>query len=396
MPSKYDVLVIGGLGHIGLPLGLVFADQGLQVALYDINLEFREIVRSGKMPFHEDGADELLAKYNGKNLHVVDDISAIQDAETLFITIGTPLDGYLNPRIEPLLKLIDAMKPHLRDEHLIILRSTVIPGTTDLLSDIVGKSVKADVSFCPERVVQGKMIQEMETLPQIISGCTPSAVKRARALFDLLGVKQIETRPKEAEFAKLYCNAWRYITFAAANQFYMLAEQEGLDFGRIQHAMTHEYARMRDFPSPGFAAGPCLMKDTMQLAAFARRSFEMGQAAMFVNEGLAAFAVDKLAEKCGGSLVGKRVGILGMSFKSGSDDIRDSLSYKLRKLLRGHGADLRCTDEYVMVDPELVPLEEVTQWAEGIIVGTPHPAYRDLKIPEDTAVVDVWGITDKG
>lgn len=393
MTSKYDILVIGGLGHIGLPLGLVFADRGRQVALYDIDENHRRIVKEGKMPFDENGADELLPKLLGESVHISESISDVAQADIIFITIGTPLDGYLNPRTEPLLKLIEDMKPHIRDGQLIVLRSTVVPGTTDLLNSVLTKSAKVHVSFCPERVVQGEMIEEMESLPQIISGCDQIAVDKARDLFNILNVEQIETTPREAEFAKLFCNAWRYITFAAANQFYMLAEADGLDFNRIQHAMTHNYDRMKDFPSPGFAAGPCLMKDTMQLSAYARNSFELGQAAMFVNEGLATFAVDKLTNAFGGSLVGKKIGILGMAFKSGSDDIRDSLSYKIRKLLVGQGAEIKCTDECVTMDPELVPLDEVMGWADGIIVGTPHKAYRGLKVPDSIRLVDVWNAT---
>ncbi|MEL6977871.1 MAG: nucleotide sugar dehydrogenase [Pseudomonadota bacterium] len=388
--AKFDVLVVGGLGHIGLPLGLVFADTGLQVALYDINEEYRRIVAQGRMPFEEDGADELLEAHLNDTLHVAPDISSIADAKTIFITIGTPLDGYLNPRIEPLLRLAEEMKPHMRDGQLVILRSTVTPGTTDLLNEVFREAADVHVAFCPERVVQGKMIEEMESLPQIISGCDEQALSGARRLFERLQVQQIETKPKEAEFAKLFCNAWRYITFAAANQFYMLAETDGLDFDRIQHAMTHDYARMQDFPSPGFAAGPCLMKDTMQLAAYARRSFELGQAAMFINEGLASFAVDRLSERLGGSLVGRRIAILGMAFKAGSDDIRDSLSYKIRKLLVGRGAVVRCSDDYVEMDPTLIPMEEALSWAEGVIVGTPHKEYRGLAIPPSVESVDVW------
>ncbi len=393
MTVQHDVLIVGGLGHIGLPFGLVLADRGLAVSLYDINLAARETVLRGEMPFEEEGADEMLPRLLGHGVSIAEDISEVARARTIVITIGTPLDGYLNPRIEPMLRLMETMAPHLRDGQLIVLRSTVTPGTTELLQQIARQGADVHVAYCPERVVQGKMIHEITALPQIVSGCDATALEAARALFARLGVEMIETAPREAEFAKLYCNAWRYITFAAANQFYMLAEKDGLDFDRIRRAMTSDYPRMRDFPAPGFAAGPCLMKDTMQLAAYARHGFELGQAAMFVNEGLAAFAVDQLERKLGGALTGRRVGILGMAFKAGSDDIRDSLSYKLRKLLRSRGAALMCTDEHVTMDPELRPLDEVLGWAEGLIVGTPHAAYRGLETPEGVAVVDVWNAT---
>lgn len=393
MSGNHDVVIIGGLGHIGLPFGLVLAERGLHVSLYDINLDAREAVARGEMPFYEEGAAELLDRHLGERLHIAEDISEVARCDTIVITIGTPLDGYLNPRIEPLLRVVDSMASHMRDGQLVLLRSTVTPGTAELLHAALRRSVDAHVAYCPERVVQGSMIEEITTLPQIISGCDAPALALARDLFRHLDIQMIETTPREAEFAKLYCNAWRYITFAAANQFYMLAESDGLNFERIRDAMTRDYARMRDFPRPGFAAGPCLMKDTMQLAAYARRGFELGQAAMFINEGLAAFAVDQLEASLWGSLVGRRIGILGMAFKAGSDDIRDSLSYKIRKLLRSRGAEVACVDEHVSSDPELRPLADVLGWAEGLVVGTPHAAYRGIETPKGVPVVDVWNVT---
>lgn len=393
--NTYDVVIVGGLGHIGLPLGLVFADSGLQVGLYDINTHHAAMVREGKMPFVEHEADQILARVNGSTLHVEDTIDCVARAGIIVITIGTPLDRYMNPRVDPLLSLCQSMIQHLRPDQLVVLRSTVLPGTTELLDQIFKRDLSIDLAFCPERVVQGSMIDELRQLPQIISGTNSSAVARSRALFERLGAECIETTPKEAELAKLFCNAWRYISFAIANQFYMLSDSAGADFHRVQQAMTYRYKRMENFPSPGFTAGPCLMKDTMQLAAYTRHGFELGRSAMFVNEGLAAFAVEKLVDLFGGSLVGRRVGILGMSFKAGSDDIRDSLSYKIRKLLIAQGADVRCTDEYVSIDPTLFALPDTLDWSEGLIVGVPHVAYRGLVPKMGAHIVDVWGILAK-
>lgn len=393
--NTYDVVIIGGLGHIGLPLGLVFADSGLQVGLYDINKHHAAMVCDGKMPFVEHEADQILLRVIGSTLHVEDTIECVAHADIVIITIGTPLDRYMNPRVDPLLSLCQSMMEHLRQDQLVILRSTVLPGTTELMDQIFRRDLDLDLAFCPERVVQGSMIEELRQLPQIISGTKPSAVARSRVLFEKLGAECIETTPKEAEFAKLFCNAWRYISFAIANQFYMLSDSEGADFHRIQHAMTYRYKRMENFPSPGFTAGPCLMKDTMQLAAYTRHGFELGRSAMFVNEGLAAFAVEKLVDEFGGSLVGRRVGILGMAFKAGSDDIRDSLSYKIRKLLIAQGADVSCTDEHISVDPSLTALPDVLGWSEGLIVGAPHAAYRGLLPKAGVHAVDVWGILAK-
>ena len=146
------------------------------------------------------------------------------------------------------------------------------------------------------------------------------------------GAQTVPTTAAEAEFAKLYTNAWRYMKFAVANQFFMIAHAAGQDYGRILDAIRQDYPRATDLPGPGFAAGPCLLKDTMQLAAFTPDHFPMGQSARQINEGLPAYLVAAM-ERRYGDLTGRRVGILGMAFKGESDDPRDSLSYKLRKLL---------------------------------------------------------------
>jgi UDP-N-acetyl-D-mannosaminuronic acid dehydrogenase len=203
----------------------------------------------------------------------------------------------------------------------------------------------------------------------------------------------IRTSTKEAELAKLFTNTWRYMKFAVANQFFMIAHQAGVDYANVLHAIRHEYPRAADLPGPGFAAGPCLFKDTMQLAAFTADHFPMGQAAMQVNEGLPAYLVSAL-ERRYGNLRGRTIGILGMAFKAESDDSRASLSYKLRKLLSWAGATVLCADPYVR-DPRLVPAERVVADSEVVVLGVPHRAYRGLSIGGKD-VVDIWGALGQG
>lgn len=390
--ENFDAIIIGGLGHIGLPLGIFLAQKGLRVALYDINLNLREQVRKGLMPFMEEDADILLPKLINETLFIVDELEAVARSEMVFITIGTPIDQYMNARVEPVIDLFDNMAPYLKDGQLVVLRSTVVPGTTDLCHALLSTGNRdIDLAFCPERVVQGKMLKEMATLPQIVAGTTNRSTIRSRELFAGFGVETIVTRPKEAELAKLMCNAWRYIQFSIANQFYVMADQEGLEFNNIMHAMTHNYPRMQGFPSPGFAAGPCLMKDTMQLAAYSGNRFELGHAAMVINEGLAFHAVDKLEAQMNG-LQGRTVGILGMGFKSECDDIRESLSYKIRKSLRARGAKVHCADGYVD-NPDIEPLDQVLNIAEGVIIGAPHPEYKSIRLRSDQVLVDVWSLS---
>ena len=142
------------------------------------------------------------------------------------------------------------------------------------------------VAFCPEQIVQGYGVDELAGMPQIVSGTTPEAAEEAAALFRTIAPEIVMLDPIEAEFAKLFNNAYRYIEFAMTNQFYLITKSAGLDYQRILRAMKHNYPRARNIPIPGYAAGPCLMKDTMQLTAFARNEFTLGNAAMLVNEGL--------------------------------------------------------------------------------------------------------------
>jgi UDP-N-acetyl-D-mannosaminuronic acid dehydrogenase len=247
-----------------------------------------------------------------------------------------------------------------------------------------------DLAYCPERIVQGKSLQELEQLPQLVGGATPQAAERAAALFRLVCPRIIFLRPIEAELAKLFCNAWRYINFAMSNQFYVMANHFGADFHHIYQALRQDYPRMQSLARPGFAAGPCLLKDTMQLGAFNHGSFVLGQAAMMINEGLPYLLVQEV--KRAFPLAEMTVGILGMAFKPNSDDPRSSLSYKLRKVLLLECRQVLCTDPYVP-DPELTPLAEVLDRADLLIVGTPHDCYTGL--PYWQPVIDVTGTVQR-
>lgn len=248
------------------------------------------------------------------------------------------------------------------------------------------------VAFCPERIAEGQALTELHTLPQLIGAREDTTYKRAALLFEALGVKSVPLTPEEAELAKLFTNTWRYLKFAAANQFWLMANQAGLDFARIRDALAFEYPRAADMPGPGFAAGPCLFKDTMQLAAFTNNTFVLGHAAMLINEGMPLNVVEFLERKH--HLSTMTVGILGMAFKAGSDDIRESLSYKLRRILRFRAGDVLCTDPYVTTDDSLLPLNEVLGRADMLIIGAPHPEYSDLRA--SVPIVDVWNLTGQG
>ena len=392
-PDKFDVGVIGGCGHVGLPLALLIAKLDQRVLVYDVNAAAVAEVSAGKMPFDEDGAPALLSQALASGrLRCTTDPAGLASCAMLVLIIGTPVDEHLNPELDGIPRALQSCLPHLRDEQVLVLRSTVYPGTSATVQQWLREhGKKTSVAFCPERVAQGKSLREMAELPQIVSAFDERGLRAARELFGRMTDTLVTMEPMEAEIAKLFTNAWRYIQFATVNQFYMMAESHGLDFQRILEGIRFKYPRLSGMPGPGLAAGPCLFKDTMQLAAFSQNQFFLGHAAMLVNEGLPAFLIDQLRKLT--PLHGKTVGVLGMAFKAGSDDPRSSLSYKLKKLLRLEAKKVLCTDPYV-ADESLVPLDAVLREADALVVGTPHAQYRGLAVREGVAVVDVWDVIE--
>jgi UDP-N-acetyl-D-mannosaminuronic acid dehydrogenase len=395
MSPDLDVVVLGGGGHVGLPLSLAFADAGLRVGIYDTSQPTLDLIAAGEMPFLENGADELLRTIlpTGRlELSTEGDILARTDQ--VVVVIGTPVDEFLAPSMTVFERTVEQMAPHLRDRALVVLRSTVYPGTTAYVAQhLEARGKDVDLAFCPERIAEGHALEELHSLPQIIGADTDAAAARAEALFRNLASTTIRTTTKEAELAKLFTNTWRYMKFAVANQFFMIADQAGVNYSNVLHAIRHDYPRAADLPGPGFAAGPCLFKDTMQLAAFTTDHFPLGQSAMQVNEGLPAYIVSALNRRYGG-LAGKTVGILGMAFKAESDDPRASLSYKLRKLLTWAGARVLATDPYV-ADERLTTLDCVLEESDVLILGAPHKAYAGLEVGRRD-VVDIWGALGEG
>jgi UDP-N-acetyl-D-mannosaminuronic acid dehydrogenase len=389
--GNWDVCVVGGAGHVGVPLALVLADKGFKTLVLDVNEAALETMAAGRLPFFEQGGEALLKEVHASGaLGFSSESRNVTQATFVVVTIGTPIDEFHNPEVSKLTRCLDELMPYLRDDQTIILRSTVAPGTTKYIDNYLRRGgKKARLAFCPERVVQGKGVQEIRALPQLISGTTPEAVAEAKNLFSKIAPELVEMSPLEAEFAKLICNAYRYIEFAATNQLYMMVERAGLDYGQLLSKMKRGYPRMESIPGPGFAAGPCLMKDTMQLFAFQKHDFILGQVAMTINESLPNFIVERLAAQF--DLGKTRVGILGMTFKAESDDIRESLSYKLGKLLRFHGAQVLYSDEYAK-DPTFVDKETLVRESDVVIVGVPHNAYRSIRVPAGKHIVDLWSV----
>ncbi len=363
------------------------------MTLYDINAKAVDTVNRGELPFTEDGAAEpLAAAVRDGRLRASTDPASVATAQILVVIVGTPVDEHLNPDLGAVPQALERCIEHLHDGQLVILRSTVHPGVTALTERLLQRhGLDIDVAFCPERIAEGFAMTELFSLPQIVSARGERAMRRASEFFTALTDRIVPLVPEEAELAKLFTNTWRYIKFATANQFWMMSNDFGLDFERIRHAIRFEYPRAADVPGPGFAAGPCLLKDTMQLAAFNNNNFVLGHTAMLINEGLPLYLVSKLEQQF--ELSKLTVGVLGMAFKGGSDDSRESLAYKLRKILMLRANETLCTDPYIK-DPRFLPLEEVLKRADLLVIAAPHPEYRDLST--DKPVADMWGIAGRG
>jgi len=389
-----DVVVIGGCGHVGLPLAVAFADRGARTGIYDVSATAVATVNAGRMLFSEPGAGPMLEKaVAAGRLKASTDPAIVAAAEHVIVVIGTPVDEHLNPDQAAITKALSGCADYLRDGQILILRSTVYPGVTALVEKMVaGLGVEMEVAFCPERIAEGNAMTELFELPQIVSSRTPNGVERASRLFGLLTSSHVIMSPEEAELAKLFTNVWRYIKFATANQLYMMANDQGLDFERIRQGVIADYPRAADMPAAGFAAGPCLFKDTMQLAAYNHNNFALGHTAMTINEGMPLYLVHCLEQRF--DLASMTVGVLGMAFKGGSDDTRSSLSYKLKRILAFKAAAVLCTDPYVRTDPGLRPLDEVLAQSDLLVIAAPHPDYRDLQT--DKPVADIWNILGEG
>ncbi|MEK7655914.1 MAG: nucleotide sugar dehydrogenase [Patescibacteria group bacterium] len=391
---RYDLCIIGGAGHVGLPLAVSFANTGVSTVIFDIDENALEIVKKGNFPFKEEGGDEALrqALKSGKLTASIDP-TVIRDSRFLISVIGTPIDEHLNPDFGGINRLIETYLPYFRNGHILILRSTVYPGTTkNIQSRFRERGLDVRLAFCPERIVQGKALIELRTQPQILSAFDDETYNAVRDLFQRLTEKKIfRVDLMEAELAKLFSNAWRYITFAVANQFYMIAEENGLDYKKIDYAMRKDYPRNTNMPTPGFAAGPCLFKDTMQLSAFARNSFFLGHSAMLVNEGLPQFIIEQLKQIS--NLSKKTIGILGMAFKANNDDSRASLSFKLKKIAEMECKNVLCHDVYIS-NSQFSTIDEILQRADIIILATPHDEYLTIdpkKYPGKT-FIDIWSV----
>jgi UDP-N-acetyl-D-mannosaminuronic acid dehydrogenase len=391
---------IVGLGRIGLPLALSFADRGVDVIGVDKDRTLLDTLGEGRMPFEETGTQELLERVlPGGRLKLTDAIADAAAADFIVLTLGTPAHVHLEIDISQIRSVVDDLLPMLREGQTLILRSTVAPGTTDWLAGYVeqrrGFSVGEDfyIAHVPERIAANRFLEEIETLPAIIGGVGTGSGAKAAELFEIFGAEIRQTSAVEAELAKIWTNIYRYVTFAIPNLLMMESEQYGANVFEVIDLINRDYPR-GGIAAPGLTAGTCLRKD---FAFSEERSSAPGMllAVSRVHETMPRFIVDGLRRRLG-SLRDRKIAVLGLTFKRDSDDRRDSLSDKLIRLLERELAHVSRHDPHVPDESE--PLETALAGADAVVIATNHSAFESLlgELPATTLLVDPWNITGAG
>jgi UDP-N-acetyl-D-mannosaminuronic acid dehydrogenase len=380
---------VGGGGRVGLPLGIVLATAGNKVSIIDLDQARNEHINNRKMPFFEKGAADLLTKLSLEDLSATNDNSEIKNSDACILIIGTPVLEDGTPSANSLIELVRELIPNLTNVKLLLLRSTVYPGITNKIKELLKSfGLNTAVSFCPERIAEGNAIQELKVLPQIIGAFEQEAIELSTKLFSSIGSSIIITSIEEAELTKLFANSYRYLQFAIANEFYEICQSKDINWENVWNALQSDYPRASGLPKPGFAAGPCLVKDTQQLNYYYEDKFKLGKSALNVNENFPEFLVSQLKQKF--NLKNITVGILGMTFKGDVDDFRSSLSFKLRKILALESKSVLCSDALLTKD-YFVSESELLEKSDVIIIATPHSKYQSLQI--EKPVVDIWRIS---
>src|SRR3989440_2730016 len=392
-----DVSIIG-LGRVGLPLALSFADQGLSVLGVDNDPDRLAAVRAARMPFDEAGTQGLLERIapSGR-LELSERVADAAQADDVVITLGTPSFSHIEIDMRAIRSALDDLLPVLRPGHSLILRSTIAPGTTDFVAGYLAKQRGFEVgeeifvAHAPERIAAGRFLEEIGTLPCIIGGVGARSGERAAQLFSVFGAPIVQTTPVQAELAKIWTNILRYTNFALPNLLMMDCEQHGANVFEVIDLINRDYPR-GGIAMPGLTAGTCLRKD---FTFSEERSSAPGMllAVSRVHETVPLFLVEGLKRRLGGSLRDSKVAVLGLTFKRDSDDVRDSLSFKLIRLLERELAHVSRHDPHVPAESE--PLDTALAGADAVVIATNHSAYESLlaHVPKSALLVDPWNVT---
>jgi UDP-N-acetyl-D-mannosaminuronic acid dehydrogenase len=393
-----ESVAVVGLGRIGLPLALSFADRGLRVVGVDREPAVLAAIQDGRMPFHETGTEELLRRVlQSGRFELTESVADVVGAEHIVLTLGTPAHSHIEIDISGIRSVLDQLLPLLQPGHSVVLRSTVAPGTTDWVAGYLEQRRGFDVgenlfvSHVPERIAENHFLEEIASLPCIIGGVGGASGERAADLFAHFGTEILQTSPVQAELAKIWTNILRYTNFALPNLLMMNCEQFGANVFEVIDLINHDYPR-GGIASPGLTAGTCLRKD---FTFSEERSSAPGMllAVSRVHETVPLFLVEGMKRRLGGTLRDCKVAVLGLTFKRDSDDVRDSLAAKLIRLLERELAHVARHDPHVPAQSE--PLETALADAAAVVIATNHSEFDGLlpRVPRDALLVDPWNAT---
>jgi len=392
-------LCVVGIGRVGLPLAMFFASKGIHTYGIDIDEKKVELLKTGKMPFIEEGGEELLKKTIDHGFEPSTDFSKVKEADYVILTLGTPVDEFLNPDFSQLESALGSLIPHLRGGHTLILRSTVSPGTTEYVKNYIEKNTEFRVGkdiylvFCPERIAEGKALKELEELPELIGYLDEKSKDFAMDLFRSIDKEVYASEAINVELLKLFTNMYRYINFSVGNEFLVIAEDWGANIHEIVELSNRNYPRGGP-KIPGFAAGPCLFKDGFFLTSNIPFP-DLISAAWKINENLPGYLIHK-AKKLK-PIKGAKCVVLGLAFKANIDDDRASLSHKIKKILMREMGNVVTHDIYL----DNKNFEETLKDADFVVMATAHKEYRKPLeyykkfIKSDCVVIDVWNVFGK-
>jgi len=401
---------IVGLGYVGLPLAVSFAEAGEGVVGIDADAGKAAALNESRS-YIEDIPDATLAPLRDR-LSAGTDYAALAECEAVVICVPTPLTDSREPDLGPLIGAAEALGGVLREGQLVVLESTTYPGTTrERLAPILeaGSGLKAGegfhIAFSPERIDPGRTDYTVRTTPKLLGGLTPTCAERARELYSLVCEQVVVlSTPESAELAKLLENIFRSVNIALVNELAQLCERLGIDVWEVvEAAATKPFGFMRFDPGPGMG-GHCLPVDPFYLAFKAREHDfypEFIELAGKVNRAQPAYCVDRVARALNEvrkPLNGSKVLLLGVSYKPGVGDVRESPALEIAALLQEQGAEVSYHDPHV---PELrdlnlssADLDSALATADIAAIVTAHPQLDyEAVVSQAQLTIDFRGVT---
>ena len=378
---KSDVSVVGGAGHIGLPLSCYIASKGHKVTIIDTNEDVLKNLKNDNLPFSEVNLEEYWKLAKNNNIELSNKTQSIENSDFIVITLGS------SSEIEDV-KIFDSLLndvlQNARPESKIILRSTINIETIETIETnelFIEKDLK--LAYCPERIAEGMSLEELPTMPQIIGVKNDEDFQIFHSFFDSINISSKKTTFRNAVFLKLFTNTYRYAEFSLVNEFYNIAKEQLIDFDDIVSLAKDNYPRLKNLPSKGFVGGPCLIKDTKTFIKEYDESNSLLSSIQNVNDKF----FENIFNECLEMFENKTVIQLGLSFKPNSDDLRSSLSLRFYFYLIENGFKVYPVDKFVKSEEiKFYEFGEVEDLTNNILIATYHDYFKKLNLSNKKVV----------